>query len=147
MDAKHGRMKYVLNVQIIISLIIMVFVVKLNLNAKLLIELLVFVKNVMKDIKSKTDNVFKMIFLNLQNQDVKPGLTENVFNALQGGSLMLKESAKKYATYAELGIKITEVVYLVIMVMLLTQKDVLLMIMNSDHQLIVFALNGKEEFV
>jgi hypothetical protein len=55
-------------------------------------------------------NALKLIFLNLLNQDVKPGLMENVLNALQDGSLMLKEPVKKYVTYAELGIKITEAV-------------------------------------
>lgn len=103
-------MEYVSNVQIIITLIKMVSVVKLNLNAKLLIELLVSVNNAIKDIKFKTDNALKLIFLNHQNQDVKAGQMENVLNALQDGSLMLMEFVKKYVTYAELGIKITETV-------------------------------------
>ncbi len=101
-------MEYVSNAQIIISLIKMVFAVRLNLNAKLLTELLVSANNVIKDIKFKTVNVLKLIFLNLQNQDAKLGLMENVLNALLDGSLMLMEFVKKYVIYAELGIKITE---------------------------------------
>ena len=47
----------VLNVQLIIILIKMEFVVKLNHNAKILIKMLEFVNNAIKDMVFKMDNV------------------------------------------------------------------------------------------
>jgi hypothetical protein len=117
LDAKHGIMIFVFNVQPIIISIKMVSVAKLLHHVKLSIELLESVKIAIKDMDFKMENVSEQILLTRMEPDVKHGIMENVLNVQLNGSLIHNQFVKKLVIYVELGVQLVDNVKLVIMVM------------------------------
>jgi hypothetical protein len=117
LDAKHGIMIFVFNVQPIIISIKMVSVAKLLHHVKLSIELLESVKIAIKDMDFKMENVSEQTLLTRMEPDVKHGIMKNVLNVQLNGSLILNQFVKKLVIYVELGVQLVDNVKLVIMVM------------------------------
>lgn len=85
MVAKPGMDRCVSNALLDITSTKMVCVVKLNLNAKISMSKLVYVRSVTKDIKYLMVNVFFLMLANLKIKDVKIGRMEFVSNVQLGG--------------------------------------------------------------